>query len=95
MLKSIFVYHSQDSDIRTCLQSKYITGYTEYGPPAQHAGQLYMIGSGTAMQENQTAAQIATEHNISLGWRHIYVMNLFCAGGNRSPGSLTWDARYS
>ena len=41
----------------------------------------YTIGSGTTMQENQSAAQIAAKHNM---WYlssddAIYVMNLFGA----------------
>ena len=39
--------------------------YTKYGPPVQHAGYQHDRFSGTTMQENQQAAQIAAKHNIS------------------------------
>ena len=41
---------------------------------------IYTIGSGMTMQENQPAAHIAAQHNISSSDGAIYVMNLFGAG---------------
>ena len=67
-----FTYYNQSTD------------YTKYGPPAQHAGYSYTIGSGTTMQENQPTAQIAVRHNIfpqMAPYTCTYVMNLFGAGG--------------
>ena len=55
---------------------------TAHRPSTQSS---YTIGSGTTMQENQQAAQIAAKHNI-FSRMAPYVMNLFGAGGNRSRG---------
>ena len=46
----------------------------------------YTIGSGTAMQENQQAAQIAAKTQYHSSDGAIYVMNLLGAGGNQSRG---------
>ena len=51
--------------------------------PSMHAS--YLIGSGTTMQKNQPAVQIAAKHSLSSDGA-IYVMNLLGAGGNRSRG---------
>ena len=54
----------------------------------------YTIGSGTTMQENQPAAQIAAKHKkISfLAWRHICHESFWC-WWESIPGSLAWEAR--
>ena len=64
------------------LQSK-IQVYTKYSLLAQHLRASYMIGSGTTMQRNHLAPQIAARHTISF---FIYVMNWKSAGGNWSQG---------
>ena len=53
----------------------------------------YLIGSGTTMQENQPAAQIAAKHSIFPQMAPLYVMNLLGAGGNRSRGLSPWEVR--
>ena len=53
----------------------------------------YTISSGTTIQENQPAAQIAaidSQYRFSDG--AIYVMNLYGAGRNWSQGPLAWEA---
>ena len=52
----------------------------------------YMIDSGTTMQENQPAAQIAVKHSIFPQMAHICHESFRC-WWESIPGSLAWEVR--
>ena len=58
-LTEVYSFIKSQVTYRTCLQSEY--RLYEIRPTMQA---IYTMGMGTTMQENQSAAQIATKHNI-------------------------------
>ena len=60
IVQKLYTFIKSPVTYRTCYNQS--TGYTKYGSPARRLATP--IGSGTTMQENQLAAQIAARHNI-------------------------------
>ena len=89
-MNEVYSFIKSQVTYRTCLQS----GYTKYGPLAQHACRLYSytIGSRTTMQEIQPAAHIVAKHNIFPTLRHICHATSWCRWES-IPGCLAWEAR--